>query len=63
LIDSISAKGITTVHDCGIGNINPDMEMNFIARNFGTKCKIRLSGMYVSTKWDDWDRLKIKPEF
>ena len=57
------SKGITTMNDCGIGVADTFMDLGVLMDVVSTNFPMRISGYLISTGWDDWASLGLKPEF
>jgi hypothetical protein len=49
-----ATKGCTSLHDCGIGFIDPKADLSLLLDTFNHQTPVRYSGMLVSTKWNIW---------
>jgi predicted amidohydrolase YtcJ len=55
------AKGCTLVHDCGIGAAFADKDLALIDAVMKTNPPLRYAGYLVSTHYDLWEKLGLKP--
>ena len=57
-----STMGITSLHDCGLGAIDPDIDYPLMISIMEEHPPMRVSGYLVSTFWDKWhNEYKLKP--
>ena len=56
-----SSKGCTTVHDCGIGTIDPKGDLGVLQAAVSQAPPVRVSAYLVSTAMDLWRQLGLKP--
>ena len=54
LFNRCSSIGVTCLHDCGIGAIDPDLDYPVILAAMEENPPMRFSGYLVSTYWDKW---------
>lgn len=57
-----SSKGCTTLHDCGIGAIDPQGDFGVLKAAMAKNPPVRMSGYLVSTAMETWKRLGLKPD-
>ncbi|WP_295436420.1 amidohydrolase [uncultured Thiodictyon sp.] len=57
-----AAKGCTTVHDCGIGMIDPKGDLGVLQAAVAKQPPVRVAGYLVSTAMDTWQELGLKPD-
>jgi len=62
LFAAASAKGCTTVHDCGIGMIDPRGDLGVLQTALAQRPPVRVSAYLVSTAMDTWQELGLKPD-
>jgi predicted amidohydrolase YtcJ len=60
LVDG-ARKGCTTLHDCGIGGLFADADIDLLDAVMATKPPVRYAGMLVSTHMAIWERLGLRP--
>lgn len=58
-----AALGCTSLHDCGIGFLNPEADLAVLLEAYNRSPAVRYSGMLVSTRWDVWEKYKLVPNF
>ncbi len=56
-----AARGCTAVHDCGIGTVFAEQDLALIDAVMTTNPPLRYAGYLVSTHFDTWTRLGLKP--
>lgn len=57
-----SSKGCTTLHDCGIGSIDPEGDLGVLRVAMTQNPPIRMSAYLVSTAMDTWKKMGLKPD-
>ena len=57
-----SSKGCTTLHDCGIGSIDPEGDLGVLKAAMTKNPPIRMSAYLVSSAMDTWKKLGLKPD-
>ncbi len=60
-ISHASSKGCTTLHDCGIGLSSPQTDLAVLHEVFKDPAPVRFCGYLVSSQWDEWVKMKMKP--
>ena len=60
-LDAATARGCTTVHDCGIGTVFAEKDIDLIEAALQTQPPLRYAGYLVSTHFDKWVSMGIKP--
>ena len=60
IIKDASSKGCTTLHDCAIGAIDPELDYTTILELVDDDPPMRISGFLTSSDWDYWQN---KQEF
>lgn len=58
-----ASKGVTLLHDCGIGSIAGPADLEALQAAVDTDSPVRYRGMLVSDKYDAWARMGLKPGF
>ncbi|MGI8415717.1 MAG: amidohydrolase [Nakamurella sp.] len=58
-----AGKGVTLLHDCGIGSIDGTSDLEVLQRAVGAGSPVRYRGMLVSTEYDGWSQMGLKPGF
>jgi hypothetical protein len=56
-----SSKGCTSLHDCGIGMMGVATDMQVILETFKDPTPVRYSGYLSTAHWDEWMKMKMKP--
>lgn len=56
-----SAKGVTLLHDCGIGGLDATGDLALIDAAMKTNPGVRYSGMLVSTYFKKWQEMGLRP--
>lgn len=56
-----AARGCTAVHDCGIGTVFAEQDLALIDAVMRTDVPLRYAGYLVSTHFDTWTRLGLRP--
>lgn len=59
--DDASAKGCTTLHDAGIGALFAEGDLALIDAVMAGNPGVRYSGFLVSTHFDKWQKMKLRP--
>jgi predicted amidohydrolase YtcJ len=60
-LDDASAKGCTTLHDCGIGGLFAEGDLALIDTVMKGDPGIRYAGMLVSTHFKKWQEMGLRP--
>ena len=60
-LDDASAKGCTTLHDCGIGGLFAEGDIALIDAVMKTDPGVRYAGMLVSTHFKKWQEMGLRP--
>lgn len=61
-LNKCASKGCTSLHDCGIGFIDPETDLAVLYSVFNEDDPpVRYSGYLVSTGWKAWEKLKMAP--
>ena len=60
-LDDASAKGCTTLHDCGIGGLFAEGDLALIDAVMKGDPGVRYAGMLVSTHFKKWQELGLRP--
>lgn len=60
-LDDASAKGCTTLHDCGIGGLFAEGDIALIDAAMKTDPGVRYAGMLVSTHFKKWQEMGLRP--
>ena len=55
------SKGVTLLHDCGIGSIAGTNDLDLLQATIGADSPVRYRGMLVSTHYDDWMDRGVRP--
>lgn len=63
LLRHASGKGVTLLHDCGIGSMGGTSDLEVLQRAIGTDSPVRYRGMLVSNAYDAWSQLGLRPGF
>ncbi|MDO5736265.1 MAG: amidohydrolase [Propionibacteriaceae bacterium] len=61
LLHQASAKGITLLHDCGIGAVDGANDLEILRSVVTGDSPVRYRGMLVSTLYDAWMEMGIRP--
>lgn len=61
LFAQASGKGVTMLHDCGIGTLNGASEFDALRSALDEHTPLRYRGMLVSDRYDEWERLGLRP--
>ena len=57
-----SSKGCTTLHDCGIGSIDPEGDLGVLKAAMTKNPPVRMSAYLVSSAMTTWEKLGMKPD-
>lgn len=60
-IEDAAAKGCTTLHDCGIGGLFAEGDLQLIDQVMATDPPVRYAGFLVSTHFDKWTQMGLRP--
>lgn len=60
-LDEASSKGCTTLHDCGIGGLYAEGDIDLIDAVMKTDPGVRYAGMLVSTHFRKWREMGLRP--
>ncbi len=63
LLRHAAAQGVTLLHDCGIGAIGGTGDLEVLRTAIGTDPPVRYRGMLVSTAYDAWTEMGLRPGF
>ncbi|OFE15375.1 twin-arginine translocation pathway signal protein [Humibacillus sp. DSM 29435] len=63
LLWSAAGKGATLLHDCGIGSIDGVTDLDGLRRAVDGDSPVRYRGMLVSSEYDAWAQLSLRPGF
>lgn len=58
-----ASKGVTLLHDCGIGSIDGGSDVAVLQAAVGADSPVRYRGMLVSTQYDTWSEMGLRPGF
>ncbi len=58
-----ASKGVTLLHDCGIGSIAGAADLEALQAAVDAESPVRYRGMLVSDKYDTWSSMGLKPGF
>lgn len=58
-----AAKGVTLLHDCGIGAGNGAEDLDILRAVVDADSPVRYRGMLVSTLYDTWTQMGLEPGF
>lgn len=58
-----SGKGVTLLHDCGVGAVNGAVDLDILHAVVTEDSPVRYRGMLVSTLYDTWLEMGLKPGF
>lgn len=58
-----ASKGVTLLHDCGIGSIAGTSDLADLQRVIDADSPVRYRGMLVSTEYDAWMGMGLRPGF
>lgn len=61
LLWDAAGKGVTLLHDCGIGTLSGTSDLDLLHAATGADSPVRYRGMLVSTCYDDWMESGIRP--
>lgn len=56
-----AGKGVTLLHDCGIGAISGTSDLDVLEATIGDDSPVRYRGMLVSTNYDEWMERGVRP--
>ncbi len=63
LLRHAAGQGVTMLHDCGIGAIGGTDDLDVLRTALGTESPVRYRGMLVSTAYDAWMEMGVRPGF
>lgn len=63
LVWHAAGKGLTLLHDCGIGAVDGAGDLDVLRAAIGPDSPVRYRGMLVSSHYDDWQELGLRPGF
>ncbi len=63
LLHHAAGQGVTLLHDCGIGAIGGTADLDVLRTAIGTDAPVRYRGMLVSTAYDAWMEMGLRPGF
>ncbi|MGN5734782.1 amidohydrolase [Arthrobacter psychrochitiniphilus] len=58
-----ASKGVTLLHDCGIGSIDGTADLAGLEQVLDADSPVRYRGMLVSTAYDAWTGMGLRPGF
>lgn len=58
-----AGKGVTLLHDCGIGSINGAADLAELDQAITADSPVRYRGMLVSTAYEEWMGMGLRPGF
>ncbi len=58
-----ASKGVTMLHDCAIGALSGGDDIDILRSVVDDDSPVRYRGMLVSTLYDTWDKMGLKPGF
>ncbi len=58
-----ASRGVTLLHDCGIGSISGTSDLEVLQTAIGADSPVRYRGMLVSTEYDAWMQMGLTPGF
>ncbi len=58
-----AGKGVTLLHDCGIGSVAGTSDLGVLQAAIGADSPVRYRGMLVSTEYDAWSEMGLRPGF
>ncbi|SJN17383.1 Exoenzymes regulatory protein AepA precursor [Microbacterium esteraromaticum] len=58
-----ASTGATLLHDCGIGSISGAADLDALQKALGSGSPVRYRGMLVSSAYDTWSAMGLKPGF
>lgn len=61
LLWDAARKGVTLLHDCGIGAISGTSDLDLLEATIGADSPVRYRGMLVSTCYDEWMDRGVRP--
>ncbi|HRB03536.1 MAG TPA: amidohydrolase [Ilumatobacteraceae bacterium] len=56
-----ASKGVTLLHDCGIGATAGTSDLDLLEATIGADSPVRYRGMLVSTHYDEWMERGVRP--
>lgn len=63
LLWDAAGQGVTLLHDCGIGSIDGPADLGVLQSAVGPESPVRYRGMLVSTEYDAWSQMGLRPGF
>ncbi len=61
LFGDVASKGVTLLHDCGIGTLGGAAEFDALGLALDEHTPLRYRGMLVSDRYDEWQQLGLRP--
>ncbi len=63
LLWDAAGKGVTLLHDCGIGSIDGTADLDVLRDAINADSPVRYRGMLVSNVYDAWSQMGLRPGF